>query len=395
MRDSLERNTRSLIDAAHEAEQVSDRVAEVAGSIGSMAASIHASTAEVAASVEHQVESESSTVETLTSLEPVVARVDDSASKLVDSSLSVREALDRLTLSVDAAYEAANRASDASGQAGEAIAAGRGAVAQTVGGMRRMRDASRGGIEAVTDLGTKGEKIGVIVETIDDIAAQTNLLALNAAIEAARAGEMGKGFAVVADEVRKLAERSSRATKEIAQLVGEVRMGTEAAISAIQASAREVDASEELSRELDEGLGRIVAAVDDAVTAEQAIADAISEMRVASDVVGSAVDMIAADASMNTIAAAEMRAGIGSASESVTTMAALGRESAEHAGAVSSTTESLEELTGDLTAVSASLARTAEHLAELLAGYRLHEPPNVARASAAPAARQARRPHAA
>jgi methyl-accepting chemotaxis protein len=68
------------------------------------------------------------------------------------------------------------------------------------------------------------------------------------------------GVARIADEVRKLAERSSRATKEIAALIGEVQAGTEAAAKAMSAGAGEVETGAELAEKsrpaLDEIAGR-------------------------------------------------------------------------------------------------------------------------------------------
>ncbi len=89
--------------------------------------------------------------------------------------------------------------------------------------MENISNAASSLEEKISELNSGAEKIGVIVSVIDDISEQTALLSLNAAIEAARAGEAGRGFAVVADEVRKLADKTTKSTNEIKEMVADIQ----------------------------------------------------------------------------------------------------------------------------------------------------------------------------
>ena len=86
---------------------------------------------------------------------------------------------------------------------------------------------------SVDNLTTYSTAIGNVSRLITAIAEQTKLLALNATIESARAGEAGKGFAVVASEVKDLADRTAKATQEIAGTIEAIQSGSAEAATAI------------------------------------------------------------------------------------------------------------------------------------------------------------------
>ena len=131
----------------------------------------------------------------------------------------------------------------------QTVAGAAGELAASVGEIGRLMESASKYVRhatEMTDVGNRrieglshaANKIGEVMNLIQEIAAQTNLLALNATIGAARAGDAGRGFAVVASEVKSLAEQTARATDDIAHQVSGIQGATHEAVVAIAEIAK-------------------------------------------------------------------------------------------------------------------------------------------------------------
>jgi methyl-accepting chemotaxis protein len=180
------------------------------------------------------------------------------AQEQASQTLEVSSAVEQMTKTILETTKNSGFAAQAAKNAGNIAMEGGRVVDETVEGMNRVANVVKKSAETVSALGKSSDQIGEIIQVIDDIADQTNLLALNAAIEAARAGEQGRGFAVVADEVRKLAERTTKATKEIASMIRNIQKDTEEAVVSMKLGTEEVERGKQLADKAGTSLKQII-----------------------------------------------------------------------------------------------------------------------------------------
>ena len=154
---------------------------------------------------------------------------------------------------------------------------GREYVRLTIEGMDVIEQRVSRIAEQILQLAGKSQEIGAIVKAIGDISKQTNLLALNAAIEAAGAGEHGKGFAVVAKEIRELAVKSSRSTRDIQRIIGEIQSATNSAVLSTEEGTKSVHGGVRLATSLNQAFAQVVDKFQEVVESAQQISTAAQE----------------------------------------------------------------------------------------------------------------------
>ncbi len=258
----------------------------------------------------------SASTEISSSTEEMAAGAQEQSSQASEVATAVEE----MTKTLGETNGNIRKVADGAKSAKDSANAGGTVVDDTIKGMKRISDVVNQSASQVKVLGASSEKIGEIVGVINDIADQTNLLALNAAIEAARAGEQGRGFAVVADEVRKLAERTSKATKEIASMIKQIQADTNQAVISMDKGTEEVGKGITLAEQAGQMLLGIVGNAE-------SVADMVSQIAAASEQLASASEQI---------------------SKNVEAISTVTQESASGVQQIAKTAEDLNRLTENL-----------------------------------------------
>ncbi len=360
-----------VVESAQSLNTASGQLAEAAEMSGKATAQIADTIQQVARGITQEAESVGRTSQ---SVEQMTRAIEGVAKGAADQSVAVSQtssAASGISANVEQVIEGINVVSENSLSAEQAASEGANVVQTNLEGMAAIRQKVSLSTEKVEEMGRLSQNIGIILETITDIASQTNMLALNAAIEAARAGEAGKGFSVVADEVRKLAERSSNATKEIEELVKNIQGAVGEAVGAMRESMVEVDMGVNHSRAASNALALIMESVNKVNGQTGQVAEAARRMRATAEALTQAVEQVSAVVEENTAATEEMAASSDVVMQAIENISSVSEENSAAIEEVSASTEEISAQAKEVADLASSAAAIAHSLTEAAALFRL------------------------
>ncbi len=227
--------------------------------------------------------------------------------KASDAASDMAASVEELSVGIGQISDSAGEAARLSHDAGQDSCNGGAIILRATSEMTAIAGTMQTTSAAIVALGEESKSISSIVGVIKDVAEQTNLLALNAAIEAARAGEHGRGFAVVADEVRKLAERTTKATDEIARMTGAIDTRAREAVHAMTEAMGQIEEGSALAAEAGTAINGIQGGAERVVAVVRQITESLAESSAASQNMANMTEKVAQVAEESNHAAKQSR----------------------------------------------------------------------------------------
>jgi methyl-accepting chemotaxis protein len=371
MIESLNQSVGAVAQNACQLAAASNQLAAASDQAGTATSQIAATIQQVAKGTADQTEAVTSTATSMDQMAHIIDSVARGAQEQAGAVSKASEVTAQISSAVELVSNNVQAVTQNSADTADAARKGSAIVANTVQGMHAIKEKVGYSARKVQEMGERSQQIGIILETIEDIASQTNLLALNAAIEAARAGEHGKGFAVVADEVRKLAERSSNATKEIAGLIKGIQTTVAEAVEAMQAGESEVGKGVTNAREAGLSLEDILKAAEDVLARATRTVEATSQMGQLITELVNTVDTVSSVVEENTAATEQMAAGSSAANHAIESIAAVSEENGAAIEEVSASAEEMSAQVEEVNASAQSLSDMAVNLQRICAQFKL------------------------